>query len=171
MVRVRGIDLVEQCLKIALHDRERSSQLMRDVRQELLPLLFAALETRGHRVERAGKRTELARSTWQHANGVVPRLDLLSGVDQVAERDHDPADRTCDGGRDDEERKDRDERRESAEPRARGGERGDEQRDEGRHHEGEEQEGQEREDGEPALEVTAHARPVAARWGEWLVLR
>src|SRR5687767_10162808 len=117
MLRVRGIDLVEQCLEVALHDRQRSSQLMRNVRQQLLPLLLAALETRGHRVERAGKRTELARPPWPHANRVVPRLDLLSRVDQVAERDDDPADRACDGGRDDEESEDRHEWRESAEPR------------------------------------------------------
>src|SRR5687768_8253909 len=118
MLRVGGIDLVEQCLEIALHDRERSSQLMRDVRQQLLPLLLTALKTRGHRVERARKRTKLARSTWPHANGVVPCLNFLGRVDQVTERDHQATDRSRDGGRHYEQSEDRDNGRERAEPRA-----------------------------------------------------
>src|SRR5688500_2277619 len=102
MLRICGINTVEQRLEIALHDRERGSQLVRDVREKLLSLHLAALETRGHRVERAGERTKLARPAWPYTNRVVPCLHALSSVNEVAERGHQPADPSRDCGRDDE---------------------------------------------------------------------
>ena len=149
MLSVRRVQAIEQRLEVALHDRERRSQLVRYVSEQPPTLLLARLEALAHRVERPREGPQLPRTARPHACAVVPGLDALRRVDQVTERD---------GERDDDDGENRQghEDRGSAAGAGRV-ERVDEQHDERRDDERKEQERQEHEGRGAAHEAPAHA--------------
>ncbi len=86
VLRVRGIDAVEDPLEVALDHRQRRAQLMADVSEEMLARRLVGLEARAHGIECARQRAQLLGTAFGDPPREVPALDALGRADQVAER-------------------------------------------------------------------------------------
>src|SRR5207249_9909318 len=133
--------------------------------EQTASLLLAALESRAHRVERAGERAQRPRASCLHTHAVVAALDALRRVDEVAERRRESTDALAahvEHDHEEEEPGDHEHDRMRAAPR-RWAEEVDEHRDKDRDEEREEEEREERKERDAPHESRSHARPVARR--------
>src|SRR5437867_3386734 len=94
MSLVRRMDTVDERFEVALHDGERCPELMAHIGEKAPPLLFARLETAGHRVERARESARLAGSSFAHSGGEIAVGDAAHRLDHVSGRSGEPTKRS-----------------------------------------------------------------------------
>ena len=88
---IRRVHPVRDRLGLAADDRQRRTQLMRDVGQERPSLLVDRFQPRRHRVERVSDRPDVGRAPFGDLRRIVARLDPARRVDEVVHRTRDPA--------------------------------------------------------------------------------
>src|SRR5206468_12886914 len=83
-------DAIAKCFEVSLQVRERGSQLVRGVLDELLPHTLLLLELRCELVERSRQRADLPRTGLGHTEVVLARGELRRGVSDTHDRSRHP---------------------------------------------------------------------------------